>query len=110
MAVFAGYRMPRRWSVLGQAIEGDTIRELHDRIIALAQERGLVHGRKIGVDTTVVETNLHHRPTMLDNTNLQHDLASRKSSMSRISKRKGHGRFGYSRSMRPEKKGLQRQQ
>src|SRR5215472_16492473 len=45
---------------LGQAIGGDTIRELHDRIVVLAQERGLVHGRKIRVDTTVVETNVHY--------------------------------------------------
>jgi IS5 family transposase len=45
---------------LGQAIGGDTIRELHDRIVALAQERGLVRGRKMRVDTTVVETNVHY--------------------------------------------------
>jgi IS5 family transposase len=45
---------------LGQAIGGDAIRELHDRIVALAQERGLVRGRKMRVDTTVVETNVHY--------------------------------------------------
>lgn len=45
---------------IGQAIGGDTIRELHDRIVALAQERGLVRGRKMRVDTTVVETNVHY--------------------------------------------------
>src|SRR5690348_1517371 len=45
---------------LGQAIGGETIRELHDRIVALAQEKGLVRGRKMRVDTTVVETNIHY--------------------------------------------------
>ena len=50
---------------LGQAIGGETIRELHDRIIALARERKVVQGRKMRVDTTVVETNVHY-PTDSD--------------------------------------------
>jgi IS5 family transposase len=45
---------------LGQAIGAETIRELHDRIVALAQERGVIRGRKMRVDTTVVETNIHY--------------------------------------------------
>ena len=45
---------------LGQAIGGETIGELHDRIIALARERKVVQGRKMRVDTTVVETNVHY--------------------------------------------------
>ena len=45
---------------LGQAIGGETIRELHDRIIALGRERKVVQGRKMRVDTTVVETNVHY--------------------------------------------------
>src|SRR5499427_3967475 len=45
---------------LGQAIGGETIRELHDRIIALARERRVVQGRKMRVDTTVVESNVHY--------------------------------------------------
>ena len=45
---------------LGQAIGGETIRELHDRIVALARERRVVQGRKMRVDTTVVETNVHY--------------------------------------------------
>lgn len=56
---------------LGQAIGGETIRELHDRIVALAQERGLVRGRKLRLDTTVVETNIHY-PT---DSGLLHDGA-----------------------------------
>jgi IS5 family transposase len=45
---------------LGQAIGAETIRELHDRIVALAQQRGVIRGRKMRVDTTVVETNIHY--------------------------------------------------
>lgn len=45
---------------LGQAIGAETIGELHDRIVALAQERRVIRGRKLRVDTTVVESNVHY--------------------------------------------------
>ena len=45
---------------LGQVIGAETIRELHDRVVALAQERGVIRGRKLRVDTTVVESNVHY--------------------------------------------------
>jgi transposase, IS5 family len=45
---------------LGQTIGPETIRELHDRIIALAKQRGVIRGGKMRVDTTVVETNIHY--------------------------------------------------
>ncbi|HEV2322604.1 MAG TPA: ISNCY family transposase [Terracidiphilus sp.] len=45
---------------LGQAIGPETIRELHDRIVELARQRGVIRGRKMRVDTTVVETNIHY--------------------------------------------------
>jgi IS5 family transposase len=45
---------------LGQAIGPETVRELQDRIVALAQERGVIQGRKMRVDTTVVESNIHY--------------------------------------------------
>ncbi|HEX8893373.1 MAG TPA: transposase [Terriglobales bacterium] len=45
---------------LGQAIGPETIRELHDRIVGLAQQRRVIHGRKMRVDTTVVESNIHY--------------------------------------------------
>jgi IS5 family transposase len=38
---------------LGQAIGPDTVRELHDRIVELARQRGVIRGRKMRVDTTV---------------------------------------------------------
>jgi IS5 family transposase len=45
---------------LGQAIGPETIRELHDRIVELARQRDVIRGRKMRVDTTVVETNIHY--------------------------------------------------
>src|SRR5215472_11900231 len=56
---------------LGQAIGPETVRELHDRIVGLAQERRVIRGRKMRVDTTVVETNIHY-PT---DSGLLHDGA-----------------------------------
>ena len=45
---------------LGQAIGPEVIGKLHERLMELARERGLVKGRKMRVDTTVVETNIHY--------------------------------------------------
>jgi IS5 family transposase len=45
---------------LGQAIGPEVIGELHERLMELARERGVVQGRKMRVDTTVVETNVHY--------------------------------------------------
>jgi IS5 family transposase len=45
---------------LGQAVGPEAIRELHDRLVALAQERKVIRGRKMRVDTTVVESNIHY--------------------------------------------------
>ena len=45
---------------LGQAVGPEAIRELHDRLVAVAQERKIIRGRKMRVDTTVVESNIHY--------------------------------------------------
>lgn len=46
-----------RWGVaLGPAV----IEGLHRRLIAIAQQQHVVEGRKMRVDTTVVETNIHY--------------------------------------------------
>jgi transposase, IS5 family len=45
---------------LGQAVGPEAIRELHDRLVAMAQERKVIQGRKMRVDTTVVESNIHY--------------------------------------------------
>jgi IS5 family transposase len=45
---------------IAQALGGEVIETLHQRLVALAQEHGIVKGRKMRVDTTVVETNIHY--------------------------------------------------
>ena len=45
---------------LAQAIGPGTIGELHDRIVALAQQRRIIRGQKMRVDTTVDESNIHY--------------------------------------------------
>ena len=46
-----------RW---GLAVDPDTIKQIHDRIVQIAQQQGVTQGRRMRVDTTVVETNIHH--------------------------------------------------
>src|SRR5215467_3663718 len=45
---------------LGQAVGLETLRDLHDRLVAIAQERKVIQGRRMRVDTTVVESNIHY--------------------------------------------------
>jgi IS5 family transposase len=45
---------------IAQALGGEVIAQLHERLVTLAQEHGVVKGRKMRVDTTVVETNIHY--------------------------------------------------
>jgi IS5 family transposase len=45
---------------IGQALGGEVIAELHRRLVEIAQEQGVIQGRKLRVDTTVVETNVHY--------------------------------------------------
>lgn len=45
---------------IAQALGGAVIAKLHERLVAMAQERGAVQGHKMRVDTTVVETNIHY--------------------------------------------------
>src|SRR5271165_2657251 len=45
---------------LGQLMGPEVIEELHQRVVQLAQEHGVTRGRKLRVDTTVVETNIHY--------------------------------------------------
>lgn len=45
---------------IGQALGPEVIAELHRRLVQLAQEKGVVQGRKMRTDTTVVETNIHY--------------------------------------------------
>src|SRR3954453_5418139 len=45
---------------LGQVVGGDVVAQLHQRVVELAVEKKIVPGRKMRVDTTVVETNIHY--------------------------------------------------
>ena len=45
---------------LGQAVGPAVIRETHERLVAVARHDRAVTGRKLRVDTTVVETNIHY--------------------------------------------------
>jgi transposase, IS5 family len=45
---------------IAQALGGKVIAELHRRLVEMAQEEGVIQGRKLRVDTTVVETNIHY--------------------------------------------------
>lgn len=45
---------------IAQAFGGEVIAKLHERLVKMAQEQGVVSGRRMRVDTTVVETNIHY--------------------------------------------------
>ncbi|HEY3626821.1 MAG TPA: ISNCY family transposase [Terracidiphilus sp.] len=45
---------------LALALGPEVIEKIHARIVALARERAVIHGRRMRVDTTVVETNIHY--------------------------------------------------
>ena len=45
---------------LGQVVNADVVADLHRRVVELALENNVVRGRKMRVDTTVVETNIHY--------------------------------------------------
>jgi IS5 family transposase len=45
---------------LGQALGPEVVKEIHGRIVAKAKQGKVVKGRKMRVDTTVIETNIHY--------------------------------------------------
>lgn len=45
---------------LARQLSPAVIRQAHARVVAMAQEEKVVHGRRMRVDTTVVETNIHY--------------------------------------------------
>src|ERR1700690_2288783 len=46
-----------RW---GLAVGPEVVKQVHQRLVKLAQANGLAAGRRMRVDTTVVETNVHY--------------------------------------------------
>lgn len=45
---------------IARVLGPEVIEQLHARVVAIAQEKKIVRGRKLRVDTTVVETNIHY--------------------------------------------------
>jgi IS5 family transposase len=45
---------------LARQLGADRIAEIHQRVVQIAQQKQVVSGRKMRVDTTVVETNIHY--------------------------------------------------
>jgi transposase, IS5 family len=46
-----------RW---GAALGPQVIAQIHERMVAIARDKGVADGRRMRVDTTVVETNIHY--------------------------------------------------
>src|SRR6476469_2217490 len=46
-----------RW---GLAVGPEVIKRVHERLVAIALEEGIATGKRMRVDTTVVETNIHY--------------------------------------------------
>jgi IS5 family transposase len=45
---------------IAQALGGEVIAQLQERLVTMAQQKGALQGRRMRVDTTVVETNIHY--------------------------------------------------
>ena len=45
---------------LGQLLDGEALRSLLERLVIIARQAGVTTGRKLRVDTTVVEAPIHH--------------------------------------------------
>jgi IS5 family transposase len=45
---------------LGIALGPEIIEKIHQRVVAIAQEKKIVQGKKLRLDTTVVETDIHY--------------------------------------------------
>ena len=46
-----------RWGV---ALGPEVLKQVHERVVRIARDKGVTAGRRMRVDTTVVETDIHH--------------------------------------------------
>jgi len=46
-----------RW---GLTLGPEVLKQIHERMVRIAHDKGVTAGRRMRVDTTVVETNIHH--------------------------------------------------
>lgn len=51
--------MPRPWSD-SDVVDGPTLRRLLHRLVTIAATSGVTRGRRMRIDTTVVEAPIHH--------------------------------------------------
>jgi len=47
-------------SRFGRQLGPEVVEKLHQRVVTIAQEKKIIQGRKLRVDTTVVESNIHY--------------------------------------------------
>ena len=45
---------------LARTLGADVVEQIHQRIVTIAQEKKVVQGKRMRVDTTVVETTVHY--------------------------------------------------
>lgn len=45
---------------VAQALGPEVVEQVHERVVAIARQKHVIRGRKMRVDTTVVETNIHY--------------------------------------------------
>jgi hypothetical protein len=57
--VVTRHRTPRRWA-LGVALVPKVLKQIQERMVRIAHNNGVTIGR-MRMDTTVVDTNIHHR-------------------------------------------------
>jgi transposase, IS5 family len=57
MAKMADAKTMGKW---GLAVGPEVIKQIHERVVSIAKDKGLSQGAKMRVDTTVVETNIHY--------------------------------------------------
>ena len=57
-----GGKVPDQKSIsrFSRQLGPEVIENIHQRVVAIAQEKKIIPGRKLRVDTTVVETNIHY--------------------------------------------------
>jgi hypothetical protein len=51
---------------LAVALGPEIIEQIHRRVMAIAHERQIIRGRRLRLDTTVVETDIHSMPKLKD--------------------------------------------
>ena len=60
MSVAARHRMPRRWAVGAWRSGRRCSNKFMQAVVRIARDKGVTAGRRMRVDTTVVETDIHH--------------------------------------------------